>query len=122
MVFVDKFSMIVVESVMIAICDHNITLHHRIKLTQEKKEKKMKLSEYLEEYNLTPGKLAAKAGINPCSVYKVLEGNKDSRASILMKISLVTKKKVTMEEMVNMEKVKEKAIRRKKPLENSQSI
>jgi predicted transcriptional regulator len=74
----------------------------------------MKLSEYLQEYNLTPGKLAAKAGINPCSVYKILEGNKDSRASILMKISLVTKRKVTMEEMVNMEKVKEKAIRKKK--------
>lgn len=90
----------------------NLNIHDHKNITQEKKRKKMKLSEYLEKKDRPALWLAKKAGISPASIMKVLSGKNDYRASLLMKISLATERMVTMEEMVNMEKVMQKANKR----------
>lgn len=75
----------------------------------------MKLKKYLKEFGVSPLKLAALAEISYSTFYKVLTQQKDTRASILMKISLATKGVVSVEEMINMKMVntKNKSPRRK---------
>jgi predicted transcriptional regulator len=74
----------------------------------------MKLAEYLEKNNLNAHSIAKKAELHWSSVAKVLEGKTDSYGSVLKKISLATNGKVSMDDLVNMEKVKKKAIRKTK--------
>lgn len=60
----------------------------------------MRLEEYIEEFGISPPKLAKKANVSALTIRNIMQGKKDIQLSTALKIEAATKGQVTCREML----------------------